>query len=450
MFLPHIKSFKEGKISKEEFEEKWFDLVHSKPKKLSNNRVIPESWTTHPISKAIVELRNAAPVSVKKSITQCIQYSKMWWTKSTDTYLFPTYALNLFTQSLNLNIDCIILIDKKKSMNIYNEMNNLINPIEPFVKRIVASDQHTTIGALNGVGKKSPYAIPTFVLYHSAIRPYTLGKEQASKDYIEYRLPNLKKEFKDYSYANLKEFGEGKINEKELWDRVIKTMKEGMGLMAPTSYEYWNKTDFKPKRKILEGIHHTDERCHFHFKCTPLEDGWPLDSMISLLQKSIRRSNIFNSTWTACRILMFGLFHKKTTVPIENWCIYPSAQGKVTNLLNRILVITAEDIFPNAKVFYDVSSVIESCRKTLLLLKTPQPPDLYQERFYLIVQNVLSVIASLIQLPKQHYVGMIMFKHGKYYNNAKKILENNTVKEKKPVVKKRKRDGKITGYFELF
>ena len=110
-------------------------------------------------------------------------------------------------------------------------------------------------------------------------------------------------------------------------------------------------------------------------------------------------------------------------------------------------------MFPNAKVFYDVSSVIESCRKTLLLLKTPQPPDLYQERFYLIVQNVLSVITSLIQLPKQHYVGMIMFKHGKYYNNAKKRLENMKPwmsEEKKPVVKKRKRDGKITGFFELF
>ena len=100
MFNDHLKLFKEGKLSKDELENEWYKVMHSKPSKKTDRRVFQASWSTHPISKAIVHLRDNSPVHIKKAITRCIKYSKMWWCKSTDTYLFPSYAIALYLNSL--------------------------------------------------------------------------------------------------------------------------------------------------------------------------------------------------------------------------------------------------------------------------------------------------------------------------------------------------------------
>ena len=428
--LNSIKSYKNGTLTKDELELEWFQMIYSKPKKFSNGRMIQESWTNHPISKSMIELRNHSPMKIKKSISLCIQYSKSWWNKSTDTYLFPTYAISLFIDSLDINL-MFNLIEKEKTTQIYKHMSTLLDPIDKFTKTIVASDQHTTLGSKNGVGKKSKYALPCFVLYHSAVRPYTRGQEETMLKYIKRRLPNLPDNFQLKAYENLKQFGESKIDEKELWQQVLNVMYEGLNLMNPEPYQHWKQTEFKPKRKEDEEIFHTNENAKFHFKCTPLEDGWQYDSLISLVQKSIRRSNLFNAVWATCRILMFALFHKKTNVSVINWCILPSAQAKITNLINRLIVIVAEDFFPCAKIFCDSSQLLEQARKELLKLKQPQPPDIYQDRFYSIVRFVLSVIVSIIQLPKQHHVGSVMFKHKKIYDNAASKIENSNNKRKR-------------------
>ena len=100
MFNDKLKLFKKGELSKDDLEDEWYKLMHSKPSKKTDRRVFQASWSTHPISKAIVHLRDNSPIHIKKAITRCIKYAKMWWNKSTDTYLFPSYAIALYLNSL--------------------------------------------------------------------------------------------------------------------------------------------------------------------------------------------------------------------------------------------------------------------------------------------------------------------------------------------------------------
>jgi len=113
------------------------------------------------------------------------------------------------------------------------------------------------------------------------------------------------------------------------------------------------------------------------------------------------------------------------------WSIFPGAQAKVTNMINRLIVITAEDLYPDAKLFVDVTSVLEMSRKSLLELKEPQREQLYHKRFEMLTQSILSVIVSLVSRPKQHYIGSRLFKFREHYVKAGESLANKEEEENK-------------------
>jgi len=129
---------------------------------------------------------------------------------------------------------------------------------------------------------------------------------------------------------------------------------------------------------------------------------------------------------------MFALFH--TEIGDEMWTIWPGAQAKVTNVINRLIVIAAEDLYPDAKMFYEITVTVESARKILLDLKTPQTKELYMKRFGILTSVLLTVVTSLIHRPKQHYIGWRLFKFGKWYEEAGKKIDIDASSE----VKKRK------------
>jgi hypothetical protein len=89
--------------------------------------------------------------------------------------------------------------------------------------------------------------------------------------------------------------------------------------------------------------------------------------------------------------------------------------------------------------------VLEAARKSLLSLKEPQPADLYKQRFESMVVNILSVTVSLVRVPKQHYVGLMLFKkkHATLYKEACVKLES------QPGDKRKRENGKITNFFKF-
>ncbi len=427
-----IKKWKDGIISNDELENEWYRMMHSKPnkKKTSVKRTFQASWATHPISKDLVTLRNAAPSYKKKAITACIKYGKEWWGKTTDTYLFPAYAVSIFLSRVaDTDTPVLVAVGNKQAMDVYRFMESHAGPDE-FVRKIVVSDQHTAMGVLNGVGKKSPYAVPTFALYHSAVRPYTKGCEWVYRDYIEHRLGHLEPKWKQLAYDNLVKFGNGETTHEQFWDETCLIMKHGLGLMEPTPASYWKEIN-EPIRKNPE-VKHPNPDAAFHYRCSPLRDGWSGDMLTSGLQKMIRRSCLFDACWCACRLLMFALFHQETRMgDAIVWSIYPKAQAKITNMINRLIVITTEDFYPDAKLFIDITQVLELARKQLLELKDPQQETLYYKRFEILTQNILSVIVSLISRPKQHYIGSRLFKFREHYERAEASLMSKELEETK-------------------
>lgn len=423
-----IKKYIEGNLTKDELSSIFFQLMFSTPRpNLKNGKMVQEPFTKHPISKAMGQIQKYS--KHKKAIAQCITFSKDWWKKTTDTYLFPTYALTLFLEDSSPTAKYFMLIDEKKSKEIYDFMSRQLDLEDLFTKTIVASDQHTTLGEMNGIGRKSVYSKPTFVLYHSAVRPYTISKEQTSLDYIKLSLPNLPEKYQQQAYRNLIEFGKGEMSEKKLWEKQELIMSEGLNIPPIPHPFYWKGLDTKRGTMKSEiNIYHPDERCSFpSHPYTPLIDGWRYDTLISLVQKSIRRSNLYNALWAACRILMFGMFHQKVTPVFGTtlWSIYKGGLAKITNLINRLHVIVAEDFFPCAKLFTGACSILEKATKTKKLLKEPQEPELYQKRFDLIVKLILSLVTSIVvNYPKQHYVGVVMCKNKHYYEEARRNLIN--------------------------
>ena len=425
-----IKKWKDGTISNDEFENEWYRMIHSKPHKKSDKRTFQVSWSTHPISKDLVTLRNAAPSYKKKAITACIKYGKAWWGKTTDTYLFPAYAISIFLSRVpDTDKPVLLKLGKEQAMDVYRLMETHAGP-DDFVRKIVVSDQHTAMGVMNGVGKKGPYAIPTFSLYHSAVRPYTKGCEWVYRDYIEYRLGHMEPRWKQQAYDNLKAFGEGKTTHSQFWDETCLIMKHGLGLMEPTPPSYWKEIK-EPIRKNPE-VKHPNPDAAFHYRCSPLRDGWGGDMLTSGLQKMIRRSCLFDACWCACRLLMFALFHQETRMgDTVLWSIYPKAQAKITNMINRLIVITTEDFYPDPKLFIDITQVLELGRKKLMELKEPQQETLYHKRFEMMVNDILAVVISLISRPKQHYIGSRLFKFREHYNRAEASLMSKEIEETK-------------------
>ena len=100
-------------------------------------------------------------------------------------------------------------------------------------------------------------------------------------------------------------------------------------------------------------------------------------------------------------------------------------------MINRLIVITTEDFYPDPKLFIDITQVLELARKKLLELKDPQQEALYHKRFEMMVNDILSVVVSLISRPKQHYIGSRLFKFREHYNRAEASLMSKELEETK-------------------
>jgi hypothetical protein len=224
-------------------------------------------------------------------------------------------------------------------------------------------------------------------------------------------MSNLPIQWKKQATENLIQFGRGNISQHAFWNKTCLIIKHGIGLMDPPPYEYWKEQSIV--RKPILGIEHPNASAAFHYKTSAFLDKWEFDMLISCLHKMIRRSCFFDAVWAACRIMQIGLFHSVTNLgTTELWTIFPAAQSKMTNIINRLIVVTAEDFFPSGVLFYEITLLLELARKNLFELKQPQTEELYMKRFYKCVKHVLTVVSTLISLPKQHYIGCRMFKFG--------------------------------------
>ena len=428
MFKTTITKYQNKEINDVELTTCFFKILHSNLRFDSKKKIKPETWTKHPIGETLNQMYlNSKDDTVKKAIKICINYAKAWWQKATDTYLFPTYALTLFlNKQITYEPECFVL-DSSVAKKIYENMELEINPIDLFTKTIVASDQHTFVGRENGVGRLSKFSKPTFVFYHSAVRPYTNGFQKTSLNYIKTSFPNIPEDTANELHNNLIDFGLGKLEEKELWDKQTKIMRDKLKLPDIIDYNKWkwlNPTFHKAKTN--GEVKHPNTLCELRRHGSPIQDGWYYDSIISLMQKSIRRSNLYNSQWAVCRILMFGLFHTviKLHKDEEIWTIYKDGLAKITNLINRLRVITAEDFYPCAKLFVYTCNMLEQANSIKEHLKKGLPKQTYQDKFYELVAVILSVITTMYNLPKQHYVGVTMAENKSIYEESCRALIN--------------------------
>ena len=86
-------------MSGEELEERWYQIMHSQPSKRTEKTVFQLTFTKHSFKDALEQLKMLSPSHIKKGIHCCIKYSKQYWTKSSDTYLFPSAAITFFLYS---------------------------------------------------------------------------------------------------------------------------------------------------------------------------------------------------------------------------------------------------------------------------------------------------------------------------------------------------------------
>tara|TARA_B100001248_G_scaffold262691_1_gene260976 strand:- start:5917 stop:7221 length:1305 start_codon:yes stop_codon:yes gene_type:complete len=417
-FINCLKKYKLSEVSPESLEDAWYCVLHSKPAKRTQKRTFQCSFNIHPIGKAFVHLRNASPPHVKSAISAALKYTKQWWSKSTDTYLFPAFAITVFLYGIPDNgFKPIPDTLPEHVMKVYHEVYNWEGP-DIFTKYTVCSDQHTVLGASNGVGRKSPYGRPLFALWNSAVRPYVKGHETIFSDYIKFNIPALPLEYVEKHTKSLVDFGNGDIDEKALWASTIDVLKNGLHLMTPPPCTHW--VEKPPRAKYDDSVLHPHPKARYNFRHSALENGWPIDTMVSGIQKMIRRSKLKEALWITCRLLSFALFHVEAN---GMWSIHSGAQGKVTNLMNRLLIIKAEDCFPDACLFINVSKHIENARKVLLDLKDGQPKELYMERFEIITTYIVAVVAVLVSAPKGRLVDTRPRMFGKYYKKAEGSLE---------------------------
>jgi hypothetical protein len=422
-----LKLFKAGKCSADAVEDVWYGLMHCKPGKRTTRRVFQTAFGSHPISDGFTKLRAAAPTSMKPAISACLKYTKQWWSKSTDTYLFPSLAITLFLQSTtDSGYETIPLSSKQAALDIYNTMVQTDEP-NAFTRYVVCSDQHTAAGASAGIGRDSPYAAPLFAMWGSAVRPSAFPKNHIFSDYIRLSVPQLPLPFVTEQAKNMVAFGDGHMSEEELWKNTLGVLRDGLGLMPPP---------LPPPVKATtvtydDTIKHPDARAKFHFRHAIVPGGWPVDTIVSGLQKMIRRANLKHVLWMAAQLLSFALFHIETN---SLWSIHPGAQAKVTNLLNRLLVIVAEDCHPNAALFISTSQHVESARGALLGLKDAQTDALYLERFGILCQHVFSTVAVLSGALKARVVDTQMRAYGKYYRKAEESVEVISKKRKQSVL----------------
>ena len=414
-----LKKYKLNEISSNALEDAWYSILHSKPGKRTERRVFQQTFSSHPVCKSFGLMKAAAPKHVKPAITCCLKYSKQWWSKATDTYLFPSFAVTLFLQSAaDSGYVPIPSCTKENALNLYNHIVNATGP-DDFTQYIVCSDQHTSAGAYT---RDTPYAAPLFAMWGSVVRPTVLGHEYIFKEYIKLCVPHMPDEYVDLQAKAMVRFGRGDMSEECLWRATVDTVKSGLGLLGPPMPKLLNN-----KCTYDDSVKHPNPKVKFHFRYSIMPGLWPTDVVVSGLQKMIRRARLGDALWMTSQLLCFALFHKEVN---DLWTIFAGAQAKVTNLLNRILVIVAEDCYPDASLFVAVAANVERSRKVLFDLKDAQTQELYMERFSIICSYVMATVTVLVAAPKARVVDTRMRMFGKHYKQAEQSMAVESKKRK--------------------
>ncbi len=413
-FINYLQKFKRNEISNNQLENSWYELMHCKPHKKTHRRVFQSSFASHPMNKGFVHLREACSPKMKPAMTVCLKYTKEWWTKSTDTYLFPSLAITLFLSASPSNWTIPF---SEKGFEIYSELVDETCP-SSFVQHVVCSDQHTSMGAANGIGKNSRYAAPLFYMWGSAVRPIAHGQEYIFSSAIKSEVPIMPSSTVEGHGNAMVKYGEGKITEEELWEYTLVGLREGLGLMAPSLLCAIPKSG---SVHYDENVKHPNPNAKYNFRHSEVSASqWPIDTIVSGLQKMIRRSKLKHALWMTSQLLSFALFHVEVN---ELWAIHSGAQGKVTNLLNRLVIIAAEDCLPDISLIVTTANKVANSKKIITDLKNAQTKDFYMERFKLICGHILPIVAILAGAPKARLVQTRMHIFGEHYEKAYKSLE---------------------------
>ena len=395
-----IKKYKDNEISGEELEACWYQIMHSQPSKRTERTVFQKPFTKHVIKDALEQLKSLSPPHIKKGIQNCIKYSKQYWSKASDTYLFPSAAITFFLYSPSPSgYELIPECTPESATDCYKSLINSPGP-----------DDFTKYCGTNPA---------IFPLWDCVGRPYVSRMAHLYKDTLESTLHC------DISsdHAQLKAmvlYGQGEISDQELWEQTLHTM-HSLGIFPPIV----QKTDRTLKYDV--DVLHVDDAVKFHSRFPKLPGGWSIDLILNGVQIMIRRDRLKDALWLSSQILCCALFHKKVT---DLWTLYSGGQSKITNFLNRLLVITVEDCYPDALLFVAVSSHVEEARTTLLALKTPQLSELYMERFSKLCSMVFPIVCTLCAMPKARVTVTRMQKFIQYYNQAKESLPVETKKRR--------------------
>lgn len=395
-----IKKYKLNEISGEELEELWYQIMHCQPSKRTERTVFQLTFTKHPIKDALEQLKSLSPSHIKKGIQCCIKCSKQWWAKTSDTYLFPSAAITLFLYSPSPSgYELIPECTPKSAVDCYTSLINRPGP-NNFTR--YCGTNKSTFPLWDCVGR--PGVTRMAHLYKEAMA-HTLHLDVAT-DHAQLKAMVL--------------YGQGEVSDEELWEQTLHTL-HSLGCFPSMS----QKTDRTPKYDL--DVLHVDGNVKYHHRFPKLPGGWSTDVILSGLQTMIRRDRLKDALWLTSQILCCALFHKKVT---NLWTLYSGGQSKITNLLNRLLVITVEDCYPDALLFVAVSSHVEEARTTLLALKTPQLSELYMERFSKLCSMVFPIVCTLCAMPKARVTVTRMQKFIQYYNQAKESLPVETKKRR--------------------
>ena len=401
-----------------------YKLFFCSPAKRTEKRLFQCSWNKHPIGKWFNALANAS--TYKRSIKACEKLAKQWWTKSTDTYLFPAAALLFFLSENKRDMKALPNATVENAYEVYRMVLTSSGPSE-FSRKYVYADQHTALGRLNGIDKKSDLGPRLFGIWNSAVRPMSENYIDDLKIYVLSKFKGLPPTDIIIHLRNMEMFGKGELSEQDLFTEVRKVLFK----YGNTFPMVW-KEKIPAKANYSENIFHPIETCKYHFRHAILPSGtqWSQDLLISGLQKAIRRSNIDDALWCAYNLITYAEFYEKE-VTTGLRCVHSGAMGKVTNLLNRLVIISAEDIMPNPDLFYQCYLSTEECRVLLKQLKQPQTEELYKEKIGNIALRVTNIITALCSCEKGRLVSSTNAKYKHYYIAAESKIPE--------IYKKRKR-----------
>jgi len=392
-----------------------YKLFYCSPFKKTEKRMFQCSWNKHPIQAWFSALAKNSPH--KSAIKACEKLAKQWWTKTTDTYLFPVAALLFFLSDNKKDMKALPNTDLKEVYSVYRNVLDSTGPSE-FSRKYVYADQHTALGRLNGINKTGTMGPRLFGVWNSAVRPMSENYIEDLKLYVLSKFNGLPTHDVTAHFKYLEAFGKGEMKEEELFIEVRKLLMK-YGNTFPIVWK--EKT---PAKAIYsDKIHHPISICKYHFRYSILPSGmqWSQDLLISGIQKAIRRSNYDDALWCAYNLITFAEFYEQEeTTKLR--CIHSGAMGKVTNLLNRLMIISAEDIMPNPSLFFECFLSTEECRAILKQLKQPQTRETYEEHIGNIVLRVTNIVTALCSCEKGRLISSSNAKFKHYYISAEAKL----------------------------